>query len=505
QRLAKAGLIPKMYIERCPFCNKNTPETIEHMLIECFRWNSIRHETTIFNIPRLYRTVTIDQSTNNQALNQGRNIMVGKLLGGESKETRSLLAQSRDRYSPYMKELETGRFMNGIRVTISGSNNETSNSNNTNGEIGSKIQPDGFVDETEIKLSQDQRDRLAKARKYLFELNESKFKISQTITEAALPPGIVNPGLIAGMDPRNLAVLARIYVGSIFFEITEDQIRKVFSEFGFVKHIAMSSDPATGKHKGFGFVEFDVPESAYLALETMDGTMLGGRQLKVGRPTNYSQALSSITIAPPPERIFVANINEAVSESDLTSIFESFGKVKQCVLAPNMLTRQHKGVGMSALENLPVPVIPDVLVSTEKQSAEGAHNLKQEMSPEKGGNGLASNKATDGLVRVVAQTEPTEIVCLANVVDIDELDEDLSQDIYEESKKAGKVKNIVITTDNNEVQILIEFSEISSSKSAINLFNNRWFGGKQIKAEFCDRKTFEYAIKHSNNIFVPPS
>ncbi|PVU85097.1 hypothetical protein BB560_007147, partial [Smittium megazygosporum] len=28
----------------------------------------------------------------------------------------SLLAQSRDRYSPYMKELETGRFMNGIRV-----------------------------------------------------------------------------------------------------------------------------------------------------------------------------------------------------------------------------------------------------------------------------------------------------------------------------------------------------------------------------------------------------
>ncbi|PVV02111.1 hypothetical protein BB560_003445, partial [Smittium megazygosporum] len=34
----------------------------------------------------------------------------------ESKETRSPLAQSRDRYSPYMKELETGRFMNGIRV-----------------------------------------------------------------------------------------------------------------------------------------------------------------------------------------------------------------------------------------------------------------------------------------------------------------------------------------------------------------------------------------------------
>ncbi|PVV02335.1 hypothetical protein BB560_003214 [Smittium megazygosporum] len=41
RRLAKAGLIPEMYIERCSFCNKNTPDTIEHMLIECFRWNSI--------------------------------------------------------------------------------------------------------------------------------------------------------------------------------------------------------------------------------------------------------------------------------------------------------------------------------------------------------------------------------------------------------------------------------------------------------------------------------
>ncbi|PVV00747.1 hypothetical protein BB560_004859 [Smittium megazygosporum] len=42
--------------------------------------------------------------------------MVGKLLGGESKETRPLLTQSRDRYLQYTKKLEAGRFMNGIRV-----------------------------------------------------------------------------------------------------------------------------------------------------------------------------------------------------------------------------------------------------------------------------------------------------------------------------------------------------------------------------------------------------
>ncbi|PVU88374.1 hypothetical protein BB560_006376 [Smittium megazygosporum] len=69
QRLAKAGLIPKMYIERCPFCNKNTPETIEHMLIECFRWNSI-------GMKQQYSTF---QDYTEQLLG-----------GGESKETRPI-------------------------------------------------------------------------------------------------------------------------------------------------------------------------------------------------------------------------------------------------------------------------------------------------------------------------------------------------------------------------------------------------------------------------------
>ncbi|PVV02293.1 hypothetical protein BB560_003253, partial [Smittium megazygosporum] len=95
---------------------RKTPEITEHMLIECFIWTSIRHETTIFIILQLYRIVIIEQITNSEALNQARNIVVGKLLGEESKKTRSLLAQNRDRYSPYMKELKTGRFMNGIRV-----------------------------------------------------------------------------------------------------------------------------------------------------------------------------------------------------------------------------------------------------------------------------------------------------------------------------------------------------------------------------------------------------
>lgn len=43
----------------------------------------------------------------------------------------------------------------------------------------------------------------------------------------------------------------------------------------------MSWDPVTQKHKGFAFVEYEIPEGAQLALEQMNGAMMGGRNIKV--------------------------------------------------------------------------------------------------------------------------------------------------------------------------------------------------------------------------------
>ncbi|KAJ2007290.1 hypothetical protein GGI04_001568 [Coemansia thaxteri] len=160
-----------------------------------------------------------------------------------------------------------------------------------------------------------------------------------------LPACTVNPGLLAGVDVRNMSVMSRIYVGSINFELNDEQLKRVFSEFGSVCSVSMSKDPATGRHKGFGFIEYDVPEAATLAMEVMNGTMLGGRQLKIGRPNNYSLAVTQGFPAPPAERIYVANVNEAISEDVLREIFAPFGQVNACVLAVDIATRKHKGWG----------------------------------------------------------------------------------------------------------------------------------------------------------------
>lgn len=80
----------------------------------------------------------------------------------------------------------------------------------------------------------------------------------------------------------------RVYVGSISFELKEDTIRQAFLPFGPIKSINMSWDPVTQKHKGFAFVEYEIPEAAQLALEQMNGVMIGGRNIKVAGRTHIT-------------------------------------------------------------------------------------------------------------------------------------------------------------------------------------------------------------------------
>jgi len=73
----------------------------------------------------------------------------------------------------------------------------------------------------------------------------------------------------------------RIYVGSINFGIQEDAVKQAFLPFGPIKSISIPYDTVLRKHKGFAFIEYDIPEAASLAVEQMNGVMLGGFSIKV--------------------------------------------------------------------------------------------------------------------------------------------------------------------------------------------------------------------------------
>ncbi|XP_022339617.1 poly(U)-binding-splicing factor PUF60-like isoform X2 [Crassostrea virginica] len=147
-----------------------------------------------------------------------------------------------------------------------------------------------------------------------------------------------------------LALMCRIYVGSINFEIKEDTIKQAFIPFGPIKSVNLSWDPVTNKHKGFAFIEYEIPEAAQLALEQMNSVMIGGRNIKVGRPSNMPQAQPIIEQlaqeAKNHNRIYIASIHHDLSENDIQSVFEAFGKIVNCKLATETgKPGKHKGYG----------------------------------------------------------------------------------------------------------------------------------------------------------------
>ena len=72
----------------------------------------------------------------------------------------------------------------------------------------------------------------------------------------------------------------RIYIGNLPFSATEDQVRDLFGAHGSVESVNLISDRETGRPRGFGFVEMPDDE-ATAAIEALDGTMFGDRNLKV--------------------------------------------------------------------------------------------------------------------------------------------------------------------------------------------------------------------------------
>ena len=74
--------------------------------------------------------------------------------------------------------------------------------------------------------------------------------------------------------------MKRIYVGNLPFSATEDEVRALFGQHGTVNAVNLISDRETGRPRGFGFVEME-EDGADAAISALNGTMRGGRSLKV--------------------------------------------------------------------------------------------------------------------------------------------------------------------------------------------------------------------------------
>jgi len=72
----------------------------------------------------------------------------------------------------------------------------------------------------------------------------------------------------------------KIYVGNLSFDSSEEDVQRLFSEYGEVTSVALPTDRETGRPRGFGFVEMS-NEDAAKAISALNDTDFGGRRLNV--------------------------------------------------------------------------------------------------------------------------------------------------------------------------------------------------------------------------------
>ena len=72
-----------------------------------------------------------------------------------------------------------------------------------------------------------------------------------------------------------------IYVGNISYQLDESGLEAAFAEHGEVDSARIISDRATGRSKGFGFVEMPNQDEAEAAIKDLNGKEIEGRELKV--------------------------------------------------------------------------------------------------------------------------------------------------------------------------------------------------------------------------------
>jgi cold-inducible RNA-binding protein len=73
----------------------------------------------------------------------------------------------------------------------------------------------------------------------------------------------------------------KLYVGNLPYEVGETELQELFARAGSVESVNVMRDQATGRARGFAFVEMSTDDEAQSAITALNGTQVGGRNLTV--------------------------------------------------------------------------------------------------------------------------------------------------------------------------------------------------------------------------------
>ncbi|MCJ1395698.1 hypothetical protein MMC18_008584 [Xylographa bjoerkii] len=151
--------------------------------------------------------------------------------------------------------------------------------------------------------------------------------------------------IAGGSGGEGAAQSHTLYVGNLFFDVTEDALKQEFQKFGNVNLVRIIYD-GRGLSKGFGYVEFADPSSAAKAIENLNQQIFEGRRMTVQytiRKERPQQRSGSSTRNPPSKTLFIGNMSFEMTDKDLNDLFREIKNVIDVRVAIDRRTGQPRG------------------------------------------------------------------------------------------------------------------------------------------------------------------
>ncbi|KAK3048743.1 E3 ubiquitin-protein ligase pub1 [Extremus antarcticus] len=138
-----------------------------------------------------------------------------------------------------------------------------------------------------------------------------------------------------------------LYVGGLDPRVTEDVLKQIFETTGHVQNVKIIPDKNfQSKGYNYGFIEYDDPQSAERALQTLNGRRVHQQEIRVNwayQSSNTSKEDTSNHF-----HIFVGDLSNEVNDEVLMQAFSAFGTVSEARVMWDMKTGRSRGYGFVA-------------------------------------------------------------------------------------------------------------------------------------------------------------